>query len=163
MIQQVRLTLPNRPGTLEEAVRVLARAGVDMKALEVYARGDGGSGDAHMIVSAPDRALKALRDAGQEAALEDVVVVEVTDEVGGLAPILRTVADAKLNVEHLYAFVTRLQGKSLCVLTLDDPARAEALLKEHGHRVATPRSLEDSTAPRQGDALGAHLGLDYFW
>lgn len=163
MIQQVRLTLPNKPGTLEEAVRVLARAGVDMKALEVYARGDGGSGDAHMIVSAPEVALKALREAGQQVTLEDVVVVEMSDEVGGLAPILRTLADAKLNVEHLYAFVTRLRGKSLCVLTLDDPARAEVLLREGGHRVATPRTIEDSTARTQGDALGAHLGLDYFW
>lgn len=163
MIQQVRLTLPNRPGTLEQAVRVLAGAGVDMKALEVYARGDGGSGDAHMIVSAPQAALKALREAGQEAALEDVVVVEVTDQVGGLAPILRALGAAKVNVEHLYAFVTRLQGKSLCVFTVDDPARAEALLAAAGHRVATPRTIEDSTAPDGGDALGAHLGLDYFW
>lgn len=163
MIQQVRLTLPNRPGTLEEAVRVLARAGVDMKALEVYARGDGGSGDAHMIVSAPEVALKALRDAGHQAELEQVVVVEVTDEVGGLAPILRTLAGAGLNVEHLYAFVTRVQGKSLCVLTLDDPSRAEALLREAGHRVATQKSLDAAVSPGAGDALGAHLGLDYIW
>ncbi|MBX3470844.1 MAG: ACT domain-containing protein [Planctomycetes bacterium] len=161
MIQQVRLSLPNRPGTLEEAVRALAGASVDMKALEVYARGDGAKGDAHMIVSAPRAALEALRAAGLEVTLEDVVVVEVVDQVGGLAPILRTLAGAGVNVEHLYAFVTRVQGKSLCVLTVDDPARAERLLEEGGHRVATQRSLDDSTG--RGDALGAHLGLDYIW
>lgn len=161
MIQQVRVTLPNQPGRLEQAVRALGEAKVDMKALEVYARGDGARGEAHMIVSDPRAALRALEKAGHEAALEDVVVVEVTDEVGGLLPILRTLAQERVNVEHLYAFVTRVQGKSLCVLTLSEPARAEALLAKAGHRVATQRSLEAATS--KGDALGAHLGLDYIW
>jgi hypothetical protein len=162
VIQQVRLVLPNRPGTLEAAVRALVDAGVDMKALEVYARGDGSRGEAHLIVNDPARARGALAASGHEVTLERVVVVEVTDQVGGLAPLLAALAAAAVNVEHLYAFVTRVAGKSLCVLTVDDPDKAEALLARAGHRVATARSLEESTGP-QGDALGAHLGLDYIW
>src|SRR5687767_4762374 len=109
MIQQVRLTLPNRPGTLEQAVRVLGDARIDMKALQVHARGDGARGEAHMIVSDPQAALSALERAGHEAVLEHVVVVEVIDRVGGLLPILRTLHDAGVNVTQLYAFVTRVE------------------------------------------------------
>jgi hypothetical protein len=160
MIQQVRLTLPNKPGTLEQAVRALARAGVDMKALEVYT-GKASRGEVHMIVSSPAQAQKALEASGHDVALEDVVVVEVTDQVGGLAAILGTLAAASVNVEHLYAFVTRVAGKSLCVLTVDAPAKAESLLTGAGHRVATQGTIEESTKPDA--SMGAHLGLDYFW
>lgn len=158
MIHQVRVTLPNRPGTLEGAVRALVGAGVDMKALEVF--GDGPTGEAHMIVSDPEGAVRALSSAGLQAEVERVVVVEVEDRVGGLQPILRTLAGAQVNVLRLYAFVTRVQGKSLCVFTVDDPSRAEALLTAAGHRIATQRSIHEAT---RAEGIGQHLGLDYIW
>ncbi len=160
MISQLRLDLPNEPGKLAGALRALAAAGVDLKALEVNEGGGGpGRGQAHVVVADPARAQAALVAAGYACALVPAVVAEVPDRVGGLLELLDVLARREVNVLHLYAFVTRVEGKSLCVFTVDEPAKAEALLREAGHRPLDKTALDGTPAPD----LGAHLGVDYFW
>lgn len=162
MIHQLRLKLPNHPGTLERAVRTLVDAGVDMKALEVNPRGGGDHGEAMLIVGDADKAAAALKAAGQACEKVPAVVVEVEDRVGGLLPLLKTLASNEVNILHLYAFVSRVAGKSLCVLGVSDPAQAERLVKAAGYTVLGPGGL-DAPAPAAGGALGAHLGADFIW
>ncbi len=164
MIHQLRVRLPNQPGTLERAVRTLKDAGVDMKALDVHEVGGGERGEVHVIVSDPDRAVTALRTAGHEVERVPALVVEIQDAVGGLHPILKALSDAAVNVQHLYAFVSRVESKSLCVLTVPDVARAEALLRKAGHAVLGPAAVTgEKPATAKDEALGAHLGLDFIW
>ena len=117
--------------------------------------------------------LRRAEAAGHgEADRQDVVrggervpalVVEIQDAVGGLHPILKVLSDAAVNVQHLYAFVSRVESKSLCVLTVPDVGRAEALLRAAGHTVLGPGAVTGQPARAKDEALGAHLGLDFIW
>ncbi|MGE0710881.1 MAG: ACT domain-containing protein [Planctomycetota bacterium] len=156
MIRQLRVTLPNQPGTLARMVSALAEAGVDMKALEVSERGPGTNGEASLIVSDVERAVAALRGSGHSVEVEAAIAVEMDDRVGGLAPVLAALAADEINVRQLYAFVTRVAGKSLAVLTLDEPERAHGLLERKGFHLLDTGSLEGKSPE---DDLGAYLGL----
>lgn len=161
MIKQLKVSLANQPGTLLGVVSALAEAGVDLKALQVNDRGV--SGDVRMIVSDLEKAKRTLGTAGHEFEVIEAVVAEMDDRVGGLASILSLLQAEQINVEALYAFVTRVQGKSLAVLTVSDQARAERVLSEHGvNTLAHQSELTDPAAPRT-PSLGDHLGVDFFW
>ena len=161
MIPHLKVTLRNQPGTLKAMTDALAQAKVDIKALDVSARSER-HGEAHLIVDHADRARSALEDLGLTVAITDAVVVEMDDQVGGLAKILAALAADEINVEHLYAFVGRVQGKSLAVLQVQDPQRAKTILTKAQCRVFERHALEDAQTPPQDD-VGPHLGLDYIW
>lgn len=162
MIEQLRVKLPNRPGTLERMVSALAEAGVDMKALQVSVRGGGEAGEANLIVSDLEKASRALEASGHELRVEQALAVEMDDRVGGLAAMLRVLADEGVNVQQLYAFVTRVQGKSLAMLSVDDLPRAKQLLRAKGFHLMSRKALERDEPP--GDTtLGDHLGADFIW
>ncbi len=167
MIEQLRVKLPNRPGTLAAMVAALAEARVDIKALEVAERGGGELGEVNLIASDLDAARAALDRSGHDYRVEQAVAVEMDDRVGGLAAILDVLAREGLNVSQLYAFVSRVAGKSLALVSVDDPARANALLEASGFRTLSRQALERSAdRPGEGRAqstLGDHLGLDYIW
>jgi hypothetical protein len=159
MVRQLRVTLPNRPGTLANMVTALAEAGIDMKALELSDRGPGDHGIASLIVSQVEQAAEALRATGHEVAIEEALAVEMDDRVGGLAPVLATLAAEGISVKQLYAFVTRVEGKSLAVLTVDDPAKGRSALERKGFLLLSPRSLEGPASGAEVPGLGDFLGL----
>lgn len=167
VIEQLRVKLPNRPGTLAAMVAALAEARVDIKALEVAERGGGDVGEVNLIASDLDAARAALDRSGHDYRIEQAVAVEMDDRVGGLAAILEVLAREGLNVSQLYAFVTRVAGKSLALLSVDDPARADALLDASGFRTLSRQALEQSgerpSEERTQRTLGDHLGLDFIW
>ena len=164
MVKQLKIRLPNKPGTLEKVVGSLADAGVDIKALEVNDRGGDGSGEALLIVNDVDKATKALRDAGHEHEVEPVVLAELADEVGGLDRVLRVLAEHDVNISHLYAFVTRVQGKALAVFGVADPEKTIQLLTDAGCRVISQKALDVANAPpERTEGLEDHLGVDFIW
>ncbi|MEZ6184163.1 MAG: ACT domain-containing protein [Planctomycetota bacterium] len=164
MIQQLRVLLPNRPGQLARLLEVLAAADVDLKALEVDEAEGGADGQAHLIVNDLPRAKRALDASGHTYTVQDVLVLEVPDEVGGLSRVLAILSQAGINIHYLYAFVTRVRGKSLAVLTVDDLTKATKLLTSHEVVLVTSQGLNQEEAPPEDrTSLGEHLSLDFFW
>lgn len=160
MIQQLRVRLNDRPGALAEMVACLAAAGVDMKALDVSDRA-GDYAEACLIASDLAAAQGALEGGGYRVEVEDALCVEVDDRVGGLEPVLRTVAGEGINLKQLYAFVGRVAGKSLAVLLTDDPAKTQAALERKGFHLLSTRALEAEGLGQ--DPLGNHLGVGFIW
>ena len=160
MIKQLRVRLHNEPGALANMVSALAEASIDMKALEVSDRA-GEYGEACLIASNLEAAVAALEASGHQVEVESAICVEVDDRVGGLAPVLRAVAGESINVKQLYAFVSRVAGKSLAVLLTDDPEATQTLMERKGFQVLSVRALEAETTP--GDPLGDHLGVGFLW
>lgn len=164
MIQQLRVKLPNRPGQLARLLDVLAQAQVDLKALEVDEAPGGADGQAHLIVSDMSKARAALDGSGHEYSVQDVLVLEVPDQVGGLSRVLSILSGAEINIHYLYAFVTRVRGKSLAVLTVDELERASELLTAQSVVLVTSQGLkQEETPPEDKTSLDEHLGLDFFW
>jgi hypothetical protein len=164
MIRQINVRLDNKPGMLGKCVGVLASKGIDIKALEVTDRGGGDFGEVHLIATRVDKAAEVLRDAGYNVEVEEVLVVEMTDRVGFLANILDLLQKKEIDIRYLYAFVSRVEGKSLAVIKVDRPEIAVEVLQEGGVPLLTQKKIDrNEPAPTFNTSIEDHFGGDFFW
>ena len=85
-----------------------------------------------------EKAKKVLREVDVISKITDVIAVYIDDRAGGLAKMLKSVTEAEVNVEYMYAFLGRQEGKALMVLKADDEAKAEKALLASGMELASP-------------------------
>ena len=129
-IEQLSVFIENKPGKLVEALEAISGAGVDLRALSLADTAD--FGILRVIVDKPAVALKALQDAEYLVKSSEVIPVSVGDKPGGLAAVLRILADSGVNVEYAYAFVAHSSDRAYVVLRVEDNNAAEKVLSENG-------------------------------
>ena len=129
-IQQLSVFVENQPGKLAEALEVLAKASIDMRALSLADTAD--FGILRLIVDKPDEALEILRDAGYLVKTNEVIPVAVGDRPGGLAPVMRLLADAGVDVEYTYSFVAHKRDQAYVILRVDNNEYAVKVLSGGG-------------------------------
>jgi hypothetical protein len=132
-IHQLSLFLENKPGHLIEPLRLLARAGVDLRTLAVADTRQFGL--LRMIVSDWPRATQLLRQAGYAVTVTEVLAVEVPDAPGGLAGVLELFAGGSINIEYLYAFPFGRAGRAVIIFRFDKPDEAIERLRAAGINV----------------------------
>jgi hypothetical protein len=138
-INQISLFVENLQGRLADVTELLGRAGIDLRAMSLADTRD--FGVLRIIVDNPQGAEQVLREAGYVFSITPVLAVSIADAPGSLGQILRTVADAGVAVEYLYAFVTRKAGNAGVVLRADDNGRAARALSEGGIKTVGPEEL----------------------
>jgi len=165
MIRQITVRVQNRPGRLYRIVKALSAADVDLKALEVNERGGGEYGEIHMIANNLQKASEVLTQLDQPHEVGEVLVVEMEDRVGGLAGVLEVLDKNSINIHFMYAFVTRIEGKSLCVFSVDEPGKVRDTMTAAGLVVIEDTTLEGDSkdAGSNQSALDYYLGGKYFW
>ncbi|OYT55113.1 MAG: amino acid-binding protein [Candidatus Altiarchaeales archaeon ex4484_2] len=126
MIKQLSVFLENEPGRLVKVTRILEDAGIDIRALTVAETAD--FGILRLIVNDPGKAHRILKENSVAVALDSVLGVEVEDKPGGLRAIAEILAEGEVNIEYVYAFVTRSHEKAFVVLRVDDRERAVKVL-----------------------------------
>ena len=126
-IQQISIFVENKSGRLAEITEALAAAKVDIRAVSIADTG----GIGRWSVDKPKEAVEALKAAGLTASLTSVIAMGIDDQPGEFAKALRVLADNKIGVEYMYAFISREHGKAFVILRVDDSERAVAVLKEH--------------------------------
>ena len=119
---QLSIFLENRPGSLAEVMEVLARAGVNIRALSLADTAE--FGVLRLIADRLEAAQAALREQGFRAQVTEVVAVEVPDRPGALSRVLTAFREAGVTVEYMYAFVGRTAAGAVMVFRLSDPDRA---------------------------------------
>ena len=117
-IEQLSVFIENKPGKLVEALETLARADIDMRALSLADTAD--FGILRIIVDKPADALDTLREGGYLVKSNEVIPVSVGDRPGGLAAVLRVLADSGIDVEYTYAFVAHANEKAYVILRVAD-------------------------------------------
>jgi hypothetical protein len=115
------LRLPNSPGALADLCSVLAGEHINIVALSLES-----AGHLKLVVDNPVRTDGALRERRHKVARRDVLAVAVPHAAGGLAPVLRLLADAGVNVEYAYSGGGSPGTQATVVLGVDDPMRAAA-------------------------------------
>lgn len=129
-INQLSVFVENKPGHLAAPCRILADAGINMLTLSLA---DTSSfGILRIIVRDWERAKTVLEKAGMVVKVTEVVAVEVPDAPGGLADLLADMGRNDINVEYMYAFSQRSNGKAVLVFRFDDPDAAVAALSAAG-------------------------------
>lgn len=114
---ELHVRLPNSPGALEGACRVLGDERVDIAALMLEP-----GGQLRLIVDNHVRAAGALRERRYAVTEREVVTAHLPDAPGALARFLELFRHAGINVDYAYAAVA--SGSSLVVVGVADAMRA---------------------------------------
>ena len=129
-IHQVSVFLENKPGQLRMACDVLAKAGINMVTLSLADTAQ--FGILRFIIRDWEKAKRVLEKEGFVVKVTDMVAVEVADAPGGLAKILAALEKAGVNLEYMYGFTLKREGKGVLAFRFDDPDRAIAALRKRG-------------------------------
>ena len=130
IIKQISIFMENTTGRLADVTALLAKAGVNLRALSIADTAD--FGILRMVADQPDEAVQLLKDAGFVARETDVIGVEVPDHPGELARIMALFRDEGVNIEYLYASLEHKVDKAVIVLKVDDINAGLAMLEKHG-------------------------------
>ena len=129
-VRQISIFLENRSGRLASVLKEVGRAGVNIRALSLADTSD--FGILRLIVDDVEACVKALKDTGHTVSTTEVLAVEVPDHPGGLSGILDVLSAANLNVEYMYAFVSRATEKAVVVFRFEKVDAAIAALQKAG-------------------------------
>ena len=128
-IKQISVFLENNAGRLADVTRVLASAGINLRAMSIADTAD--FGILRLIVDKCSAALEALNNAGFTTRVSDVVAVEIDDQPGGLAKVMDLYQKAMVNIEYLYASLEGKAGKAVVIFKLGDHQKGLQLLKDN--------------------------------
>ena len=127
-LKQLSLFLENEPGHLKVPCQVLGRAGIDILTMSLADTQQ--FGILRLIVRDWQRAKQVLEAAGLVVKVTDVLAIEVPDQPGGLAGVLRAIERAAINVEYMYAFTEKVGDKAVLVFRFEDPDAAVRALAQ---------------------------------
>ncbi len=133
MLNQLAIFAENKKGTMQKITSILAVH--DINILGSVTNDSAEYGIVRMLVSNPEKAMKALNEAGYLCKLTDVLGVEVADEVGNLNHLLLALEESNISVDYLYLSFDREKGMPIMVLHVNDTAEVEECLKYKGFHV----------------------------
>jgi hypothetical protein len=138
-IKQISVFLENRKGRLFEVCSLLEINKVNIRAMNIAETES--FGILRLVVDKPEAAVAALKEHNVTADISDVVAVEVKDEPGGLAKILKVLSDNNINIEYVYGFVEKFKNAAMLVFRFEDPKQAADILTKNSIRVVTEKEL----------------------
>ncbi len=134
-LKQLTVFVENKPGALVAITDTLAEHKVNIRALSIADTQE--FGILRLIVSDNDTALVTLTREGYLLKTTDVVGVKIGDQPGKLSKALAVLDEAGINMEYLYAFMSRTEKHAYVVLRVADNAAAEAALEAAGFHLIT--------------------------
>ena len=134
-LKQLTVFVENKQGALVAITDTLAKHNVNIRALSIADTED--FGILRLIVNDNETALKTLTEEGYLLKTTDVVGVKIGDEPGKLSKALGVLDKAKINMEYLYAFMSRTEKHAYVVLRVADNAAAESALEAEGFHIVT--------------------------
>ncbi|MBR5507917.1 MAG: ACT domain-containing protein, partial [Clostridia bacterium] len=139
-ITQLTVFVPNQKGTLVSVTDILAKNNVNLRALSIAETEE--FGILRLIVNDVATAKKVLEDENYLIKTVDVVGVKIGDEPGKLTSALSVLDKADINVEYLYAFMTRTEKHAYVVLRVEDNENTENALSGAGFKLITQADID---------------------
>ena len=139
MVYQISVFLENRAGQFAEITGILAENGIDLRAISVAETAD--YGVLRMIVDDAQKATTLLMQHGYLLTMTPVLVVAVSDQPGGIAPVLATMAEGNIDIEYMYSLFTHVEGKAYIVFRVAEAEKFVTLLGNHGIIPSTNEEL----------------------
>ena len=139
-IKQLTVFVENKQGALVAITDTLAKHNVNIRALSIADTED--FGILRLIVSDTEVACKILSDEGCLIKTTDVVGVKIGDAPGKLSKALEVLDNAQINMEYLYAFMTRTEKHAYVVLRVADNAAAEKALMDEGFHIISEADIQ---------------------
>ena len=125
VVEELFVKAPTKVGLLAEVTEALAEEGVDIRAIGAYDKGDNGE---FMLLTGDNAvAERVLTDLGATVEHNKVVVVSLEQRAGQLQWVARTLANAGVNVEWIYATTGDGEHTNVVVRTSDTERTAQVL------------------------------------
>lgn len=138
-INQLSIFVENKSGSLVHITDILARAGIDLRALSLADSAD--FGVLRLIVDRPEDAAQALRDDGCVVSINRVIAVPLSDAPGSLHRILSILSEENVFIEYSYAFITRQSDQAYVIFRVNDNEAAQNILARNGIELASSAEL----------------------
>lgn len=118
---ELSIRLPNSPGALTGVCRLLSNARVNILAMALES-----GGQLRMVVDNHVHGAAVLREHHHQVTERNVIVTTIPNAPGALAPTLKLVSDANVNVEYAYGGGAEGSATAAIVLGVEDAERAAA-------------------------------------
>jgi hypothetical protein len=138
-IKQLSVFLENRRCSLLEPLQTLAGAGLNLSGLSLADTEQ--FGILRLVMKDWEQGRDLLQRQGWVVKDNDMVGVAVDDQPGGLVQTLEVLAAADADIEYMYAFHLRHNGRAVLLFRVDDPAAAVAALAGAGISTVSEQHL----------------------
>jgi hypothetical protein len=118
---ELSLRLPNSPGALAGVCRLLSDERVNILAMVLES-----GGQLRLVVDNHVHGGAMLREHHHQVSERDVIVTTIPNVPGALAPALKLVSDAGVNVEYAYGGGSEGSPTATIVLGVENAERAAA-------------------------------------
>lgn len=129
-IKQLSIFVENKQGRLAEITEIISKSGANIRALSIADTTD--FGILRLIVDTPDAAAAALKESGITVSVTNVIAIGIDDTPGAFSVPMRILSDAGVDVEYMYAFITRKSEKAYVILRVADNDLATKTLADKG-------------------------------
>lgn len=126
-MKQIIIHAPNEVGAIAEITEHLAKANVNIDAIEADTISE--SGLITLLANPTQKALEVLTLAGYDAQTRSPIMVCLDDEPGALASISQRFKDAQINVQAL-RIIGSMGHKKLLAITTDQRREAIQLVRD---------------------------------
>ena len=134
-IKQLTVFVENKQGTVVSITDTLSKQNINIRALSIAETED--FGILRLIVNDNELAEKILNEEGYLIKITDVIGIKISDEAGKLSEALKVLAEHKINMEYLYAFMARTEKHAYVVVRVEDNTAAETALVNAGFKLVT--------------------------
>jgi len=124
-IRQLSIFIENQSGTLLKVLERLKEARIQMIACTIADTAE--YGIFRIICSEPERACRELREAGIAVAISEVFAIEMNNQPGGAADVVRFISDAGIGITYMYAFL--YDGRGILVFRTDQTEQVRAVIE----------------------------------
>ena len=136
-IPQLSIFIENSSGTLIKVLDLIKQSHIQMIACTIADTAE--YGIFRIICSEPDRAYNELKATGVAVALSEVFAVELNNQPGGAADVVRMFSDASIGITYMYAFL--YQGNGILVFRTDQAEEAREVIAANELRYLTAEDL----------------------
>lgn len=125
---QLSVFIANESGRVSEVTGLLGDHNINIRGFSVSDTAE--YGILRLVVDKPTEAMAALREAGFTVREDEVICIDLPDQPGGLAGVLKIVAEAGVNIEYVYSLIS-----TFVVINVADVDRALRLLGDRPVRL----------------------------
>jgi len=132
-VTQLSAFVANKPGHLQRVLKVLADENINIITLTIAETSD--FGILRMIVNDPEKGYRVLKENNITCSTTDVLAIEIDDRPGSLYKALDAFAKMNLNIEYMFAFTEKREGKAVMIFRFEDIEAAKKALIDSGYNI----------------------------
>ncbi len=138
-LKQIAVSIENSPRRLYEVTQAIGEAGINLRALNLVDTGL--FGQLRLLVSDIATTRRILMEMHIPAQINEVVAVEIEDQPGSLAGLLKYLVEAGVVVKYTYAYASRTAGAAIMIFRFSDNDAAIEILQERGVKLLDAESF----------------------